>query len=323
MRRVLDRAKEEPRLMTTDGEFEIGPFETLMERRDIEHNIAKARQDLATVDRAIGMLKEAVAEEQEETGTQDWCMAMVNRAADGYNSSGRSALTGEAPRHVEANEDLVFFLKRRNMQHAETNQKVRGTKEERLRAMGGFRIWVRGKQGLKEDRKFAARAGARAWSRDVKPVGEIRGQTVKDANTGAAYPLAEVLPVRIDTEALPEVAEAEVLTDRQRAQRAKVQDIADVARDALEEDPDLRLTNKRLEGIFDRKLGRDFEGINKSNPIKGLADVFPDRFEYVPQKGNYAPFIRARARAAKAKPRRPRFRAGALRRPEEPEGGEV
>eukprot|EP00969_Alexandrium_andersonii_P201262 8892448-Alexandrium_andersonii.AAC.1 len=64
---------------------------------------------------------------------------MLRKVVTGYNKVGHSALTGAAPEEVAGNDDLTYFLQRRNAQDRQKNAAWRESKEGRLRELGAFR----------------------------------------------------------------------------------------------------------------------------------------------------------------------------------------
>ena len=250
-------------------------------------------------------------------------MKEVREIVDGMNETGHPALTGAAPEDVEDNDDLTFYLTKRNLQHARENAARRETKHEKLRRLGGFRTLARRARSVDLKRRIAEPW----WSADVKPVGKLEGQTVEDANTGTRYPLVEVLPVPLDSTLREAVEQPRALGLRDVKAREKLQDVANVVRDALEDDADGKLTSTQIfrtaisQAELVKRLSQAKVGTKRA-PLRYLARTFPELFQYVEPTQRGPGSLKLVVRRAAARPARPRFKAGVLKRPaEEPPAG--
>ena len=205
---------------------------------------------------------------------------------------------------------------------------MRESKHERLRRLGGFRTLARRARSVDLKRRIAEPW----WSADVKTVGKLEGQTVEDANTGTTYPLVEVLAVPLDSTLREARDQPRALGLRDIKAREKLQDVANIMRDALEDDADGKLTSTQIfksvmsKTDLSKRLAEAKVG-SKRAPLEYLARTFPELFLYVEATkrgpGSLKLVVRRDTTAAAAKPARPRFRVGVLRRPEQAEGGEV
>ncbi|MEM1009604.1 MAG: transposase family protein [Myxococcota bacterium] len=190
---LLEKAvPRKPSELITDRDaiFMSAGFAKFVQKLGIDSlTFAKARNDIGTVDRLIGVLKEAMAQEQVDARSGDWDTEMLRKVVAGHNMIGHAALTGAAPREVEGNDHLVFFLRRRNLQRRAHNAQRRNDKAEKLQELGGFRTLVKRRGGLPR-RRFQP-----TWSDQVRLVGAISNGAVSDAETNQRFPLSEVLPV--------------------------------------------------------------------------------------------------------------------------------
>ena len=108
--RILDRTSRRPEIVTTDKDtgFRTALFEETLEKAGVQHHqFTRARNDIATVDRLIGLIKRAVAEEQAETGEGDWTMEMVRGIIKGHSQTGHVALTGAAPEDLDKEDSAL------------------------------------------------------------------------------------------------------------------------------------------------------------------------------------------------------------------------
>ena len=77
-----------PQVLYTDADtaFTSRAFQALMEELGVEAHVKTGRNDIATVDRAIGMLKETIAKERGATGNADWAVS-VPKAVKAFSSN--------------------------------------------------------------------------------------------------------------------------------------------------------------------------------------------------------------------------------------------
>jgi hypothetical protein len=79
-----------------DGVFKAPSFRALMQRDSIVHTFKEARNDISTVDRLIGLLRRALAQESAQSGEADWA-AKLDQVVRGFNESPSSHLLGGSP----------------------------------------------------------------------------------------------------------------------------------------------------------------------------------------------------------------------------------
>ena len=140
--RDILQGKEPPTRLDTDSGAEFtGPFEKLLEEKDIFH-VTKDPQDtngLAPLDRAIQTLKQSMFRRVVGDDDPDWA-ANLQRTVDGYNETVHSALQGRAPEEVPDDKELQFELRRANAEATVHNSKVIQVRDEKLIGLGGFRV---------------------------------------------------------------------------------------------------------------------------------------------------------------------------------------
>ena len=116
---VTGRACRE--LNTDKGtEFTSASFQQLMAEKGIYHRYKVALNDLSTIDRAMGVLKDRIAVVAAEAG-DSWLDALQT-AVNAHNSLDAKALLDNAPEDVEGNDELRFRLRQENA--AKTQEKL-------------------------------------------------------------------------------------------------------------------------------------------------------------------------------------------------------
>ena len=148
---VLDKGRK-PRELNTDkgSEFTGRDFQTMLARRVIQHTFKRGLNDLATVDRAMGTIKDMLAKRMSEMGG-DW-LTHLEPVVAAYNKLDHSALHGHAPGEVQDDDDLRFQLRMENANKRQENVRQAAERQEKLEEKGGFRT-------LKEPLAMKRRAG--------------------------------------------------------------------------------------------------------------------------------------------------------------------
>ena len=85
----------------------------------VDFRVKEGRNDISTVDRAIGLISETVVRYTTSTGDGDW-MKFLDRAVRAFKSNDLEYLAGEAPRDVKGGSELEEFLRRKNQQYMES-----------------------------------------------------------------------------------------------------------------------------------------------------------------------------------------------------------
>ena len=114
---ILDKSRRRPRELNTDKgtEFSSREFQTMLARRGGIHwreNVVK--NDIATVDRTIGTLKDMIARRSaDEAASGDW-LTELPKAVASHNKLDHSALHQAAPTEVKGDTNLRFQLRYEN-----------------------------------------------------------------------------------------------------------------------------------------------------------------------------------------------------------------
>ena len=185
---ILEEAGTKPIEISHDGGPEFSrAWKTMLNRRGILGNQKKPedRQALATLDRAIGTLKQALTRRIAAGGT-NWASELV-AATKGQNATSHSTL-GVAPEAVAHNDDIRFSLRLKNAEMTADNQEKAKTRQERLEAMGAFRVYV-------EQAGPRARGDKPRWSLEVHQVknfpslGQVRDTDNQSFMTNLTLPV--------------------------------------------------------------------------------------------------------------------------------------
>jgi len=110
-REILEGKDPPTRLDTDSGSEFTGPFQKLLEEKDIFH-IVKDPQDvnaLAPLDRAIQTLKQAMFRRVVGDEDPDWA-ANLQKTVEGYNDTVHGALQGRTPEEVPDDKELQRLL---------------------------------------------------------------------------------------------------------------------------------------------------------------------------------------------------------------------
>ena len=158
--RMLD-APPHPRRLDTDGgpEFANAAFRALLVRYKIEHIIkdSKDYNALATLDRAMGVVKRALARRQEAQGG-NW-LSNLDATIEGYNKTEHGGIDAE-PSNIT--DDIAFSLHRKAATDLAENTALIRKRQEKLEKTGGYRVHQpKSTKGLRQ------RIDANTWSRDI------------------------------------------------------------------------------------------------------------------------------------------------------------
>ena len=102
------------------------------------------KNDLATLDAAIGLLRKAIARRSAAPDGGNWAEELA-AATRSLNSTPRDRLGGEAPEDVEGNMSLRFDLQKQAGRDAETQDSLTRKRRERLEEAGAFRVPIQSK----------------------------------------------------------------------------------------------------------------------------------------------------------------------------------
>ena len=129
-----------PRIVDSDqGPEYKGVFDDFLRGKGVAHRV-KSPQDvngLATVDRRIQMIKQAISRRQIESGKGDW-VKILQDVVDGMNEAPTEGLGGKAP--VEAGtEEAIFDLQKANALKAGENEDKQQEQKRKIMQTGSVR----------------------------------------------------------------------------------------------------------------------------------------------------------------------------------------
>ena len=262
---------------------EAGKFTKLL--GDTRHTIAAGRNDMATLDRFIGVIRRALAEHTAETGEHDWA-SRLPEAVHGFNENGAPALYGSAPDDLRRpngqvrNQVLAFERQWDESHFMVHNAELIKQHADKLNDEGSFRTYIR-----KE--RLGRRIFDAHWSRETHTVGTIRGGFVRDLD-GNEFPTKEVLPVPSDSNVLPEAPHR----INARA-RGMLQRYADRLKAFLTAKEDHRIAASKAHAVLseegDIKQAVQLAGLTTSKVIASFVGAFPDVHKMeTPKKGGAA-----------------------------------
>ena len=183
---ILDQGRK-PRELNTDkgSDFTSRAFETMLARRGIQHRLKVGLNDLATVDRAMGIIKDMLARRIAELGG-DW-LDHIEAVIAAYNKLDHGALHEHAPGEVQDDDELRFQLRMENANQRYENVQRANVRADKLENKGGFRT-------LLQPLALKRRKGVPNWSSQVHTVQTVSGGIVEDTD-GNVYDTRLVLPV--------------------------------------------------------------------------------------------------------------------------------
>ena len=199
MEYLLKLEERIPRELNTDRgtEFTSARFQAVVQKYGIKHVFKVGHNDLATVDRAIGVLKTKLAIISAEDGT-NW-LEELQPTVKAMNRLGNKGLLDNAPYDVDDNDELRFRLRQLNAEMAHENAQLAERRRAKLEDKQGFRTLMVN-MGVHTTR----RAGQPNWSSDVKQVASALGGKVYDTE-GREYDTRLVMPVPLDSSAVQAV----------------------------------------------------------------------------------------------------------------------
>ena len=174
---ILGEAGAKPVELNTDagGEFSAS-FSEMLERLGINHRIKPnpdSRNDIATLDSAMGNIKQALEKEKTVQKENDFTK-VLDKVIRGYNASPHSHLDNEAPKDVEGNIGLRFELRRDAVKENQHNVSVNKKIQNKLTSDGAFRTLVPGSQFKRRDQP--------RYNNEVHRVTSQVGNVTKDEN---------------------------------------------------------------------------------------------------------------------------------------------
>ena len=159
----------------------------MLTRRTIQHRLKVGLNDIATIDRAGGVIKDMLAKRIAELGG-DWLTHLEPTIA-AYNKLDHTALHGNAPNEVMGDDELRFDLRMENANRRIENVKRAQERAAQLEEKGGFRT-------LLQPMAFKRRAGIPNWSSEVHAVQSTDGGQVTD-DKGKTYDTEDIFNVTV------------------------------------------------------------------------------------------------------------------------------
>jgi hypothetical protein len=251
--RLLGRRRPDQVVTDEDKAFKSPAFEAWLGAA--VHVYKEGKQDLAVVDRAIGVIKRALAE-----GAPS-----VAAAVEGINARGNEkTLHGASPNELRAGDPAAYFERMWDeAEHMRDNTKALRARGERLQAAGGFRVY-------QPPRYKGRRADEPIWSREVYRVAKIDGAHVVD-DDGRRHLTKEVLPVSAESRPAP----AAPLRERPRE---LLRHIADFAVEVLRREGPLSQLGlvHRLRPLGNLRETLRAARVNYGSMARSLVRIFPD-----------------------------------------------
>jgi hypothetical protein len=287
---LLHRTGRTPDELTTDADpaFTVPAFEKTLENHGVIHVVKQGRNDIATVDRAIGTIKRALAVEKAATGEAGWS-AKLQGVVRGLNASENKYLFGSAPEDVgPRNKALTFELERKNADFMTENAELIHRRAAVLERHGAFRHLDQAKT-LGRRRVFHA-----TWSRELHNVHKVQGAFVSD-EAGREFPTKEVLPVPADSSEAHDVRAPVGGAVMNEKRRAELRPFADRALAWLRSQPEKTGSVTRMS----LELGANFRqatrtaGLSQKNPMTGFLATFPELFEMTTSRTGGAATVKA------------------------------
>ena len=287
MAAVLARAESEghraPTMLVTDedGVFKAPAFQALMKRHNIVHSFKESRNDIGTVDRLIGTIRRALAQESAESGENDWAKTL-NKVVRGYNDAPHRRLFGGSPQEAsktpetEHDRELIFNLRYRGAQDMEHNQQEIDKRKGTLEQAGAFRTLVHAP-------KLGRRVYKNVWSERIHRLSgfDETGAHAKDEE-GKLFLTKELLPVH-PASTTTNLAAAQVKPANEQT-RGMLRKYADRVTALLTAKPNRAEALWRVAQALDKAPGNWREatklaGLNQKRQMAALLEQFPELFE--------------------------------------------
>jgi len=264
--RILDASKRSPRELNSDRgqEFTNARFQELCKRQNITQKFKKGRNDIATIDAAIGSLRQALTKRSARSG-KTWVVELAN-ATKGINARSRDALHDQSAAEVKQDIPLRIDLRLESTQKSLENEASMDKRDVKLQEMGAFRRL--------ENTKSFARGWKPRWSTKIYRVAEISNGTVVDTEGNEAL-TKEILAVPADTAPLQP---PEYVSNVNQARASQLQPYADILAQSLGGRPDVFI---RTAAAKLRTLQPDFEVERKKQRVQtflAFLQLFPKIF---------------------------------------------
>ena len=166
----------------------------MLERQGINHRrklTPDSRNDLTTLDSAMGVIKVGIEKEKTERKENDFTK-VLDKVIRGYNASPHSHLDNEAPKDIEGNLGFRFELRQDAVKDNKHNVVINSKIQHKLTNEGGFRTLVPGSQFKRRDQP--------RYSNEVHNVTSQVGNVTTDEQ-GDIYLSKLLLPVPATSQA--------------------------------------------------------------------------------------------------------------------------
>lgn len=266
--RIVEESGRKCEELGTDrgSEFTSASFRSRLANLGITSRLKVAAQDLATLDRAMGVLRATLSRRTAESNNP-W-HEELEAAVDSMNNTAHAGIYGEEPADVMKDKDLQFDLRYHNAEMAAENQEQAAKRGKRLTETGAFRV-------LKNPTAFK-RAGGQNWSSEVHEVGAVEGGRVKDKD-GESFPMSVVKAVprtSVSAEDSGIAKRGDVRADARR--RTAFQPYQRDILDAIARAGSSGLSTARLGKIMADKQGWKETLQQQKATIRQVVELFPD-----------------------------------------------
>jgi hypothetical protein len=177
------------------SEFVAQEFkDTLKEKGITMHRVSESKNDLATLDRAMGTLKVILTKRTVTIGAGNWIQEL-KKATISYNNTAHEHLDDEAPNDVQDNKSLQFELQVQAARDHDTQTKLDTRRQKKAEENGYFREETAASKVLKGLRP---RGHKPKYDEEVRTIDRIDGRHVYDTE-GRKSLIKRILPVPEDT----------------------------------------------------------------------------------------------------------------------------
>jgi len=261
---ILDDTGRSPRELNSDrgGGWAKTRFQELCKREHIYQKFKKGRNDIATIDAAIGTLRQALTKRSARSG-KTWASELAS-ATRGINARSRDAPHASSAKDVKDDVPLRIDLRIESTEKPLENETVMEKRDAKVREMGAFRRL--------ENTKSFARGWKPRWSMKVFRVAEVFHGTVTDTE-GNEAPTKEILPAPADTAPLQP---PDYVSNVNKARADAMQQYADALAQSIAGRPDVFIRTAAAE------LRRKKPGFDEERKKQRL-QTFPAFLQLFPQ----------------------------------------
>ena len=184
-RTILQRMKK-PQVLSTDQDSAFqGPFNAMLEEKNILHRYKRSLNSIATLDRAIQTVKKILFRRMTRANTTKF-NTFIEETENGYNQSVHGAMLG-SPNDTEGNSEAAkiarFQLMKDNAEKFEKNHEIAERSMEAVREAGQIRV--------AKPKEAFSRSFKPNWQNEVRTVREVKAGQVTD-KTGKTFAVTNV-----------------------------------------------------------------------------------------------------------------------------------